>query len=278
MQDWLASLKGEQGEKGDKGDKGDTGAAGRGIDHMEIIDGELWVYYTDGTDQNLGSVGSGAGEEGGSVLEFVLLPDGTYGVRAGEKASEETVIEIPNTYNNQPVTTIMSDGFYNLSKLRKIILPENMTSINEYAFYTCSNLREVVLSEKIEKIGQYAFYGCENLSGEIDLPNVDTIEKYAFYKTNLAAINLDFSASWNIKFFSDVIKNDFGATLAQNDNCEASNNASNILTVYDDSGYSTRFTFNGANTALILKGTATLAISQYYYNYLNIYEADWTRG
>ena len=206
------------------------------------------------------------------------MSDGTYGVRAGEKASEETVIEIPNTYKNQPVTTIMSDGFYALPNLRKIILPENMTSINEYAFYTCSNLREVVLSENIEKIGQYAFYGCGNLSGEFDLPNVDTIEKYAFYNCNLTAINLDFSASWNIKFFSDSIKNDFGYIIAQNDKCEASNNATNMLTIYDDSAYSTKIAFNGANVAKLLKGTATVSIAQYIYNYVNIFEGDWTRG
>jgi len=54
----LTSLKGEKGDPGEQGPKGDTGAAGsqgekgdkgdagRGIDHMEIIDDELWVYYT----------------------------------------------------------------------------------------------------------------------------------------------------------------------------------------------------------------------------------------
>ena len=85
---WLASLKGEkgdtgaqgpQGEKGDKGDKGDTGEAGRGIDHMEIINGELWVFYTDGKSQNLGSVTSEA-TDSISMLEFTVLSDGTLSV------------------------------------------------------------------------------------------------------------------------------------------------------------------------------------------------------
>ena len=93
-----------KGEKGEKGDKGDTGEAGRGIDYMKIIDGELWVFYTDNTSQNLGSVGSGAGEEEGSVLEFLLLSDGTYGVRAGEKATNVPSIDIPEKYNGKQDT------------------------------------------------------------------------------------------------------------------------------------------------------------------------------
>ena len=39
--------QGLQGEKGDKGDNGDTGDAGRGILKTEIIDGCLWITFTD---------------------------------------------------------------------------------------------------------------------------------------------------------------------------------------------------------------------------------------
>ena len=50
------SAQGIQGPQGDKGDKGDTG---RGILRMELVNGELIVYYTDGTSQNLGSITGG---------------------------------------------------------------------------------------------------------------------------------------------------------------------------------------------------------------------------
>lgn len=76
--------QGETGATGAQGEKGDKGDAGRGIDYMEINDaGELVVYYTDGTNQNLGSVGGSSGEE--EILIYVELSDGTYGVKAGEK-------------------------------------------------------------------------------------------------------------------------------------------------------------------------------------------------
>ena len=39
--------QGDKGEAGEKGDKGDTGEAGRGILKTEIIDGCLWITFTD---------------------------------------------------------------------------------------------------------------------------------------------------------------------------------------------------------------------------------------
>lgn len=50
--------KGDQGLQGEAGDKGDTGEAGRGILKTEIIDGCLWITYTDAPDApiNVGHV------------------------------------------------------------------------------------------------------------------------------------------------------------------------------------------------------------------------------
>ncbi len=50
--------QGPQGEQGDKGDKGDKGDDGRGILKVEIIDGCLWITYTDDPENpvNVGSV------------------------------------------------------------------------------------------------------------------------------------------------------------------------------------------------------------------------------
>ncbi len=47
---------GAQGPQGDKGDKGDKGDDGVGIEKIEIVNGELIVYYTDGTEKNLGKI------------------------------------------------------------------------------------------------------------------------------------------------------------------------------------------------------------------------------
>lgn len=53
----VEGAKGDRGEKGDKGDQGEKGDTGRGIDHMQINDeGHLITYYTDGTNEDCGSV------------------------------------------------------------------------------------------------------------------------------------------------------------------------------------------------------------------------------
>lgn len=130
---------------------------------MEIIDGELWVYYTDGTNQNLGSVGSGSGEEEGSVLEFILLPDGTYGVRAGEKAKDVAVIEIPDTYNGKAVTQILAGGFLGLSKLQEVILPDSLKSVGNEAFKGCTILEHIHIPDSVTSIGAHAFFACTYL-------------------------------------------------------------------------------------------------------------------
>lgn len=178
MQDWLASLKGEQGEKGDKGD---TGEAGRGIDHMEINDnGELVVYYTDGTNQNLGSVGSGS-DSSEDILIYVELSDGTYGVKAGEGAKDVAVIEIPDTYNGKAVTQIVDNAFSGLGNLSSVTIPNGIVEIGENAFLNCSVLNDVKLPTTLQSIQASAFRNCISLT-EIVIPNATNyIGEYAFF-------------------------------------------------------------------------------------------------
>ena len=77
---WLTMIKGEKGDKGDKGEQGEKGEKGdqgepgvngangangidgkngkdgRGILSMTLIDGELCIFYTDGTSECIGRV------------------------------------------------------------------------------------------------------------------------------------------------------------------------------------------------------------------------------
>ena len=213
---------GEKGEKGDKGDpgepgeKGDTGSrglkgeTGRGIDYMEFnSDGELMVYYTDGTSQNLGTIptagGSGgdSGESGGTeepqILEYVLLPDGTYGVRAGADIDSVTVINIPEEYDDIAVTQILAKGFEELSNLQKVTLPEGLTEIGDYAFYGCYSLGNIELPSTLTSIGRYAFNGCSDIT-EVTIPSAVTfIGKYAYYGTDLESVVFENITGWKLE-------------------------------------------------------------------------------
>ena len=168
-EEWLAALKGEKGENG------------RGIAKTEIIDGYLWVTYTDNTKENVGLVGN---SEDTSELIFVELPDGTYGVKAGEKAKNMAVITIPETYNGKAVTEICNSAFMNLPYLTTISIPNSVTNIDNYAFYNCLKLNNISLPESLTTIGEYAFSSCFSLKAITIPANVTTIKKFAFWNDN----------------------------------------------------------------------------------------------
>ena len=141
--EWLASLKGD---------------TGRGIQKTEIVDGKLIVTYTDGTQDDLGSIGGGA-DSNKDILIYVELSDGTYGVKAGEGAKDVAVIEIPDTHNGRAVTEIIGNGFENLTTLQEIKFPDFLRTIGSYAFRGCTSISSVTIPENVTIIKEYAFYG-----------------------------------------------------------------------------------------------------------------------
>lgn len=162
MEEWLASLKGDQGE------------AGRGIVKAEIKNGHLWITYTDDLENpvDVGTVtetpaGTPAGTEG---LEFYLLPDDTYGVAAGNTLYLEEIV-IPDTYKGKAVTKIVPNGFQNATNLTRITLPSTLTTISEYAFDGCKGLTEITVPAAVTYIGSYAFQGAKLTSAVFEDPD-----------------------------------------------------------------------------------------------------------
>ncbi len=151
-----------------EGDQGDKGEAGNGILTMEIIDGCLWVTYTDAPDTpvNIGTLVSN--QQGTDGLQYFPLPDGTYGVKAGSTEYLD-VIEIPAVYNGAPVTRILPSAFIYATNLVKIVIPDTVTVIDEYAFFECRNLSEVQMGESVVAIQTEAFAYCASLT-DVTLP------------------------------------------------------------------------------------------------------------
>ncbi|MBQ7035337.1 MAG: hypothetical protein IJN34_06340 [Clostridia bacterium] len=79
---------------GAAGQDGEDGKDGRGIADVEIKDGHLWSTYSDDLEKpvDLGVVSEETDE---SILEYELLDNNTYGVKAGELAKKVTTIDIP---------------------------------------------------------------------------------------------------------------------------------------------------------------------------------------
>ena len=172
--------QGAQGDKGDKGDKGDDGKDGKGVDRFEIINGELVIYYTDGTSQNLGKIESDEEEEAYTDgLDFYPLDDGTYAVGAGTTKRLSEVV-IPSAYKGKDVTQIIRNGFENADKLKKITISNSVTTIGVGAFLKCTSLTSVVIPDSVTTIEAVAFDKCTSLTSIVIPDSVTTIEAVAF--------------------------------------------------------------------------------------------------
>lgn len=66
--------------------------------------------------------------------------------------------------------------------LKKVVLPDTITSIGEYAFYNCSELKEISLPSGLLTIGECAFRGCTKLESIVIPESLDTISYRAFYR------------------------------------------------------------------------------------------------
>ena len=228
--------QGEQGPKGDKGDKGDTGEqgpagtngvdgksayelykqahpeytgtledwlnslkgeTGRGILRTEFSGTNFIVYYTDGTSEthDLSDMFGDPNER--EVLVFSKLSDGTYGVMAGGMAKYEVVITIPASYNDIPVTQILSNGFKDLTALQEIKMPNSIKVIGKNAFQDCINLNNIILPNELKEINEYAFNGCISLKSNVIIPETTKlIGKYAFYNTGITSVTLVDNIGW----------------------------------------------------------------------------------
>ena len=162
LTEWLASLKGD---------------TGRGIQKTEIVDGKLIVTYTDGTQEDLGSITAGNGE----VFVYTLQEDGTYSVSAGEGAKTATALTIPSSYQGIAVTSIADSGFINLLQLKEVTIPDTVLTLGDYAFYNCVKLTSISLSAQLETIGSYALANCTSLTAVTIPSQVNLIRNHAFW-------------------------------------------------------------------------------------------------
>ena len=177
LTEWLASLKGD---------------TGRGIQKTEIVDGKLIVTYTDGTQEDLGSITAGdPSASPDDYFVFTLLADGTYGVGISEthKSYVKEVI-IPAAHNGKAVTAILNSGFSGCKNLEEITMPETVKSLERHAFRDCAMLKSVVLPDSIESIGGYAFSDCTSLSF-VQLPTNPNFTKLGE--------QTDFSSAGNVR-------------------------------------------------------------------------------
>lgn len=103
---------------------------------------DIWYYYTNEDDDEVGVMYSKSGEYSGDV-----------------------VIPSTVTYNGKQytVTSIGSKAFSGCTRLKKVTIPNSVTSIGNEAFYYCIDLTTVTVPNSVTSIGNRAFYNCRSL-------------------------------------------------------------------------------------------------------------------
>ena len=126
--------------------------------------------------------GEGSATKGTEGLEYTLLDDGTYAVSVGT-ATDVTEIVIPSKHEGKAVTKIAERGFYQLTNLTKITIPNTVTSIAAYAFYNCKELTSITIPNSVTSIDHYAFEFCTSLTSITIPDSVTSIGSSAFNGT-----------------------------------------------------------------------------------------------
>ena len=145
---------------------GADGKDGRGIAKMEVINGYLYVTYTDSetpvnvgkvSDTTSGGVVNPAPTDNSTVLAFYPIGDGSeYGVAVGN-AKYMSAVAIPATHNGKSVTTIVEEAFYNNEYIETVVIPDGVIKIGANAFARCAKLESVVIPASVTEIGDSAF-------------------------------------------------------------------------------------------------------------------------
>lgn len=111
------------------------------------------------------------------------------------------------------------DGFSHKHKLRKIVIPNTVTSIGYFGY--CTQLREIVFEEGIQLESFGGFQNCSSL-GTIQLPKINSIPDYAFhncYSLRSIVIPNTVTSIGNLAFYECY--NLIDITFEQGSQCES---------------------------------------------------------
>ena len=118
-------------------------------------------------------------------LGYVLNANGNSYSISNIGTCVDTIISIPATYLDKPITKIQGQAFQNNSKITMVIIPETIQSIGEKAFYNCSNLSSIVFNNtQLSSISANAFLNCNKLK-RVEFNN--SIEKWCAIQFEIAS-------------------------------------------------------------------------------------------
>lgn len=104
------------------------------------------------------------------------------GISINKYIGNSSKVVIPNEIDGKPVTEIGMDAFRNNQKLKTVVFPDSLKSINSHAFQDCASLESLVIPPGLTQISDYAFLRCKNLTS-LKLPDsIKEIDRWAFLR------------------------------------------------------------------------------------------------
>lgn len=117
-------------------------------------------------------------------LKFTYA-NGAYSL-SGVGSCTDTVIVVPEKFNNRPVKAIADNAFFDNNKIKAVYLPESIESIGESAFHLCTSLETIAFAKDgaLKTIGKSAFRSCTALTTVTFPQSLERIGTQAFYWCN----------------------------------------------------------------------------------------------
>lgn len=100
--------------------------------------------------------------------KYLLADDGS-AVLTGYTGNK-TNITLPSKLGGKQVKTIADSAFYNHKDLKRVIIPNGVSSIGDSAFSWCTGLESVTIPGSVTTIGKAAFSWCTSL-GSVTIPD-----------------------------------------------------------------------------------------------------------
>ena len=171
------------------------------------------------------------------ILKYTITSPSNLEVRCdgftNAHTNDESVV-IPETvnYNNRTYTvTVIGDGscsFFS-SKLKSILLPNSIVTINNYCFSQCYSLTEINIPNSVTAIGSFAFEHC-GLTSLVIPESVKKIGNGAFYgNSHLMEVFFIGAEKPNYNDYNNPFSSCHSALTLYVPNKEAYGNASNMV-------------------------------------------------
>ncbi|MBR2989153.1 MAG: leucine-rich repeat domain-containing protein [Clostridia bacterium] len=119
----------------------------------------------------------------GKLLSTIVVPQSVQGKEVKEIGANafKLCTQLKKVVLPEGLTTIRPYAFEKCTKLERIVIPESVTRIENYVFRNCTELKSITLSDNVTYVGSNMFYNCTSLKSVKLSNNITRIGKQMFY-------------------------------------------------------------------------------------------------